>query len=360
MDLNTRCTNESWGTTRCEPMLDRHGNDVAVVVSKVAYSVSPAGRVSLVYRPVRTGDIQDERGGLRYPSDLADDKPGTDVVLVGTSRPPRGKSIDRQLAWLSVGPLRKVVQVFGRRLYTADFSGVVPGPPATLGETPLRYDLAFGGIDRSGGGWADEPHNPLGRGFALDPKSLIGTEAPRLEPVADPRTGRVPHPSHGCFAPIPPDWEPRRSLVGTHDLEWVEKRAPVRPRDFSTKHHLFAVPELHSDEPLTGDEPFEVGGVLAEGLWKFQLPRYAFSFFVKLATDEAPRELSTHLDTVLVDADERVVELVYRASFVLPRKWELLERVIGRGVGTMPDEVLEVDARGSDARSEARGSPAPP
>jgi hypothetical protein len=258
MDLNTRCTNESWGTTRCEPMLDRFGNDVAVVVSKVTYAVSPAGRVTLAFRPVRSGDILESsglegRGVVRYPSDLADDKPGTDVVLVGTAKPPRGKTVDRQLAWVSVGPLRKVVQVYGRRVYTADFSGVVPGAPATLGETPLRYDLCFGGRDTANGGWAEEAHNPVGRGFAVDPKTLIGTEAPRLEPVADPRTGRVPHASHGCFAPIPPDWEPRRSLIGTHDAEWIEKRAPIRPRDFSVKHHLFAPPDLHAEQPLTGE-----------------------------------------------------------------------------------------------------------
>jgi hypothetical protein len=69
--------------------------------------------------------------------------------------------------------------------------------------------------------------------------------------------------------------------------------------------------------------------------------------------DERPRELSTHLDTVLVDADERVVELVYRASFVLPRKWELVERIVSRGVGTMPAEVLEDPRRAG----EPRGSP---
>jgi hypothetical protein len=57
---------------------------------------------------------------------------------------------------------------------------------------------------------------------------------------------------------------------------------------------------------------------------------------------------------VLVDADERVVELVYRASFVLPRKWEMLERVIGRGVGTMPPEVL--DEPGARWRSPLGGA----
>ena len=50
------------------------------------------------------------------------------------------------------------------------------------------------------------------------------------------------------------------------------------------------------------------------------------------------------------------------ASFDLLKEFTYVPtgRRDGVGVGTMPDEVLEVEARGSDARSEARGSPAPP
>lgn len=341
MDLNARIKNESWGTVRCEPVLDRHGRDVAVVIAKVAYAISPAGRVTLTFRPVRAGDTPDGFGGVLYPDDVVEEKPGTDVLLVGSAHPPRGKTVDRQLAWLVVGPIRKVVQVFGKRRYVKDLGGILIGPPAALGETPLRWDQCFGGRELSGGELKEEPFNPLGRGVALDPKTLVGTEAPCLEPVADPSTGRTPHASHACFAPIPTDFEPRRRLAGTHDEAWVKHRAPVRPKDFDLRHHTSAIPELHADKPLSPDEPFEIGGVIPEGLWKFQLPSYAFSFRAKVLGEE--RELPTHLDTILVDADRRVVELTWRAQLVLPKKWEHAELFSVRGEGTMPSAVLEED-----------------
>lgn len=354
MDLNARCKNESWGTVRCEPTTDRLGRDVAVVVAKVAYAISPAGRVTLTFRPVRAGSTPDGFGGVLYPDDLVDEKLGTDVALVGSAHPPRGKTVDRQLAWLSVGSIRKVIQIFGRRSYVRDFGGVVPGPPSPLGETPLRWDQAFGGRDLSGDEFRDEPHNPVGRGFAADPRTLVGAEMPCLEPVADPNTGRVPHASHGCFAPIPPDWEPRRKLAGTHDEAWVKHRAPVRPKDFSVLHNSFAIPELRADKPLVGDEHIEVGGVTPEGLWSFRLPKYAFTFRARVMGED--HELPTHLDTILIDADRRVVELAWRARVLLPKKWEFVESIGVRGEGTMPSDVLEEDAARPKGRSAEVGA----
>lgn len=342
--------------------MDRFGNDVAVAVAKASYVVSPAGRVALTFRPVRSGTTPDGHGGDLYPDDMVDVRLGTDVALVGTSHPPRGKTVERQLVWLSVGPLRKVVQVFGRRTYIKDFGGVVPSAPATLGETPLRYDFAWGGRHPSAPGAPievfEEPFNPFGRGYVASPahaQSLVGTEAPRLEPVADPGTGKTPHASHGCFAPIPANWEPRRHLAGTHDGDWAKTRAPVRPKDFSLSHNSIAVPELHSDKPLVGDEPFEIGGVLAEGLWKFQLPKYGFTFHATVAGEE--RNVVTHLDTIFIDADERVVELTWRAAIPLPRKWELVERILCRGEGTMPEAVLEADRSTGRSRLTAQVAP---
>lgn len=351
VDLNLRCDNRSWATVRGETTLDRHGNDVAVYVAKMAYSAIPAGdrcRVTLAFRPVRWSDISDGHGALTFPSDLVEQKSGTDVGLIGTAHPPRGKVVERQLAWLTMGPLRKVVHVIGKRSYVSDYKGMVPGPAAPLGPTPLRHENCYGGVDTEtidGVAIArEEPLNPVGRGFALQPISLVGKLAPALEPAVDPTTGRTPHPSEGCFAPVPGHWDPRRGLAGSHDEAWARTRAPVRPRDFDLRHHHWAVPGLHAESPLHPDDPIEVGGVLPEGLWKFRLPKYAVSFRAQLAGEE-PREIKTHLDSVLIDADERVVELSWRASVVLPKKWELFEKMFVSGEGTLPPEVLEDDKR---------------
>lgn len=69
--------------------MDHHSRDVAVFVAKMAYRVTSQGDVRYVFAPVRRLDERDEAGGLGFPADLAaDEKPGTDVGLVGTAAPP--------------------------------------------------------------------------------------------------------------------------------------------------------------------------------------------------------------------------------------------------------------------------------
>lgn len=338
MDFEAIVENVSWASVDGETMMDRRGRDVAVVVAKVAYRVSVQGEVRLVLAPIRRLDEGDPAGGIWFPADLGpDEKPGTDVALVGTAAPPpRASGRTHAYAWLSMGPVRKVINIFGPRVYTRTWRGVGPSEPAPLVEpVPLRYDLAYGGKDPVTG--AHEPHNPLGIGFSESPARLVGAPAPPLEPAA-PETGAAPHPSHATFAPIPPQWEPRRSLIGTHDEAWSKNRAPVRPRDFDPRHHCWSVPGLYSAAPLLGDETVEVGGVLPEGVWRFQLPTYSVRFECRIAGAATP--LETHLDSVHIDAESRTVELSWRASVLLPKKWEHVERIRVLGTGKLSDEIL--------------------
>src|SRR4051812_21868611 len=119
MLLESRLENVSWASVGVDARMDRHGRDVAVVVAKVAYKVSAQGAARLVLSPLRRDDIAEEGGGVRFPSDLAaDEKPGTDVGLVGVAHPPpRGSGRTSAFAWVSIGALRKVVTVYGPRVY---------------------------------------------------------------------------------------------------------------------------------------------------------------------------------------------------------------------------------------------------
>ena len=357
MDFDSLVENISWASFAGDTMLDRRGRDVAVVVAKVAYRVSFQGDVRHILAPVRRTDVRDEAGGVWFPADLtADEKPGTDVGLVGTAAPPpRASGRTQSYAWLSVGHLRKVISVFGPRTYTKGWRGVVPSEPAPLVDpVPLRYDFAFGGIDLVTS--ASEPHNPLGIGFSSNPARLIGKPAPPLEPA--PADGPPPHPSHATFSPIPAHWEPRRSLIGTHDEAWSKNRAPVRPKDFNPRHHAWSVPGLHSATPLVGDEQIEVGGVLPEGLWRFRLPTYAVRFESVVAGQTASHE--THLDSLHIDAETRAVELSWRTSIALPTKWELVERIRVLGVGRLSEDVIRGRRpSGEDPAQQAREASRP-
>ena len=185
MDLNQRCDAECWATVRAESTFDRWGNDIAVIVAKMAYAVSPTGKATVDFRPIRWSDVPDDHGGVKYPGDLCDDKPGTDVGLIGTAHPPKGKGATSFFVTLSVSNdnsviFKRVVQVFGKRTYVTDPKrGVAPGVAAPAGPTPLVWGLSWGGRTESEDPtkFGEEPQNPIGRGFATDPTALVGTAA---------------------------------------------------------------------------------------------------------------------------------------------------------------------------------------
>lgn len=328
-------------------LVDRHGRDVVTVVAKLSFDVSAHGIVRFARRPssVRIEPDRTEaapaigapdapagrrrEASERLPSDRLDEKPGTDVLFVGSAWPPAGRRVGAvevavRLATRS-GILHKSVVVHGPRVWQAALGGAVPGPAAALAPTPIVYELAWGGRDESDPEHPIvDPRNPVGMGVARDARALIGRPAPRIDDPRAPVGSAAPVPAG--FGPIAADWEPRASLAGTHDHAWARSRAPLAPLDRDPRHACSAAPELWSSTPLVGDEAFEVLGASEEGAWRFRLPRYAprFSTVVRGVVADAP----THLDTVLLDGDAKRVELVWRTSVVVPRRARALERIV--------------------------------
>ena len=338
MDFDSRLDNRSYATTRSHLLTDRNGFDVCTVISKVAFRLSADGRARLGFRPVRISPVG-EQGSLRFPTDLVDEKVGTDIGLVGTAHPALTREVkekNKAFAWVQVGKIRKVIQISGPCVYKNSLTGITTSDVGAIGPTPLRYDRAYGGLDNEGNLC---PENHAGKGYGKDKIFHVGHPAPQLEPVYDPlRPEEKAHPAHGVFAPVWENWEPRRGRMGTCDSAWAEERSPVRALDFQTMHNSWATPGLHSTTPLVGDEPIEVGGVLAEGLWRFKLPVYPILF--ESVMDDKTLSHPTHLDGLLIDADERVVELTYRASILLPMKWERLQEIRSLGPVALAPEML--------------------
>jgi hypothetical protein len=290
----------------------------------------------------------------RYPSDLADEKPGTDVLLVGTALPLAVGTATEFDIRLRVASdellLDKRLVVYGPRVWQMGVLGVVPGPAGRAGPTELRWENAYGGLDD-----ADpakpfvEDRNPVGRGHVRDRARLIGHPAPPIEDPRAPLSARKPAP--GGFGPIASWWQPRTSRGGTSDAAWRRERAPIRPIDFDPRFNAVTPDDQWLGRSLSGDEAVEVVGTDPQGPWRFRLPRFAPQF--RYAIDSAEQECETHLDTFLIDADEHRVELTWRACVPLPRKTELLRFVRITGAETLPDEIIaELFAR-SRATPEA-------
>jgi hypothetical protein len=315
-------------------MRNKDGRSLLVIIAKYTFSVDPFGRVELELEHGADPCLVDEYNGddpatssIRRPSDLCDEVPGTQVLLIGHAHPPlRGSATSVDVS-LSAGPISKTVRAYGLRAWQKGWlADVTPGPARPLREpVPLVYELAWGGLDRSDPEHVvGEPRNYVGRGVAADPRSLLDQPAAQLEDPAHPLDSRTRAPA--CFGAIHRHWQPRASFSGTFDDRWQETKMPLLPDDFDPRFNVCVPRDQWSPAPLRGDEPIEVRGATAEGVWRFALPR--LSPGISSWVEGRRREHRTHLDTILIDADAMRVELTFHTAVPLPRKLEMLERVM--------------------------------
>ncbi|AUX42161.1 hypothetical protein SOCE26_035880 [Sorangium cellulosum] len=311
-------------------LLDRDGEKLVTIV-KASFELQDDGALELApperARGVRLADLpweKDRPESIAYPADVCLFKPGTDVLFVAKAYAPNRKAVPSFDVRVEVGPLRKSLVVFGRRLWVEKGDGLTT--PAPIQEIDMRYDYAWGGTDdEDPAALVEEPRNPIGMGVTRNPASLTHRPAPNIEDPAYPlRTAKIPPPPAG-IGPIGRHWEPRRRYAGTYDQTWKELRAPLLPEDFDDRHHLCASPGLIADPPLAGGEPVRTLNLTPEGALSFDLPKVklAIEFHVK---GREPAAFAPHLDTVLVDLyaagpDKPVaVEMVWRAHVKAPRR----------------------------------------
>jgi len=136
---------------------------------------------------------------------------GTDVIVRAHARPPR--PVAGMKVGVEVGGVRHYAKVTGRRFVDRDGGRLVFTPPETFEAMPLRYELAYGGVDRDFEAMVVEsakaqtdpeelrriaavaedflqglppaayPRNPYGKGYILigDPERVVGKELPNVE-----------------------------------------------------------------------------------------------------------------------------------------------------------------------------------
>jgi len=314
------------------PMKDPAGYSLFAMILKYTFSADARGRVELVEEgadPYFVDELHGEdpsKSSIRKPSDLFYEKPGTDVVLVGHAHPPPTGNVSFVDVALRVGPIAKTVRAYGVRAWRAGGpNGVSPGPARPIREpVPLVYELAWGGLDLSEPERpVGEPRNTVGRGVARNPRSLVDQPAAQLEDPAHPIAERNPAPA--SFGPIHRHWQPRASFAGTYDERWETTKLPLLPDDFDLRFNVCVPNDQWSQLPLRGDEPIDVRGATPEGAWVFSLPRLLPGFSSWVAGKRTDHR--THLDTIVIDADARRVELTFHAAMRLPRKLEMVQRI---------------------------------
>lgn len=288
---------------------------VLVVRATMTLADGPA-RLSQRQRPLVLGDTHagdPAASSTLDESDLAPYKPGTDVLVRGTARPPGGGSARAWEAEVSVGTRRARVRVTGPRAWVREGGDRWRlTDPEPCDGVPLRYELAYGGTARKGDRAERCEENPVGVGFA-PPWWRDGEEriaAPQLEWPDDPLTAIDAPIRPAGFGPVGRAWLPRRARAGTFDDAWLKERWPVMPADFDDAYWCSAPPGLRGPGYLRGDEAVRVRGVGRAEI-AFSLPGHRV-FALLRHENGVVLPFTMNLDTVTIDADALEVGLVWR------------------------------------------------
>lgn len=319
-----------------EPLLlaDEHGRAMLTVVAKATYVIAgtTALRLAGEQLPVRHEPVywgEPGASSLRYESDAVFDKPATDVALLGHARPERVQATHVDVA-LRVGPVDKRARVFGDRRWKTTLGIPSIAAPQPFEAIPLVYERSFGGWDRTSKDPADHachPLNPVGCGYVRSwmKRPIDGVPLPNIEDLENLIGSPGDHPRPIGFGLLAASWSPRRELAGTYDEAWRRDRFPLVPADFDRRHLCAAPVDQQVPKLLRGGERVEVVGASTRGVLRFDLPRVSLAMVARVrGRDE---EVPLRLDTLLVDADEHRVELVFRASLPVHRRTHDIGRV---------------------------------
>ena len=304
---------------------DEEGRPLVVPIVKATYDIR--GGTDLVLAP-QQDPVSPEgmfwgtpgQSSLRYEPEIAFVKLGTDVVLVGEAwnRTPGAPSVDVEF---QVGPLRKIVRVFGDRRWIRSLGAPIMTRPQPFERVPLLYERAYGSWDRSDPDpekHSCEPRNPVGLGYRS--RGTVPEEGVPVPNLEDPRSpikspGDRPHPA--AFGFVAPSWQPRLRWAGTYDERWSEARMPLLPSDFDRRFFSSAHPDLVAPRGLEGDEPVLVSGASPTGRLAFRLPGLPPPQCVIARSNRPDASIAMRLDTFVVDAPRAKTFMTWRGSLPL-------------------------------------------
>ena len=302
---------------------ERHHQMTLVV--KAGYRFDSAGQLDELFGVgvVRDGRHYDDplHSSLAVASEVVPFKAGAEVVLTGTAYPPEPSALVAavELAMVLSGGERwaKRLRVTGRRVWQRRLLTMLPGEPEPMGPTELRYELAYGGMDRKR--QAMDTRNPVGLGFAKHGRVHSGQEMPRIE--IGPRfiTSPADVPVPAGFGPLAPGWEPRLSEADCIDGEAL--RTGLCPYDGEPPETLYncAPADQRFERPFSGGEQISLRGFFPQteaGVVNLRLPQLQPQ--AELVDGGESHSLDLVCDTLTIDTDTRTLALIWRTA--IPRE----------------------------------------
>jgi hypothetical protein len=310
---------------------DREGAEVWLVAVKCTFDIKPDGstQISKEQPPIlRVPEYYGEPGksSIKYEADLVLTKKTTDVVFAGHAYAPRGKPVTELDVGFRVGPVQKVLRVFGDR----EWSTLGTSSPQPFMKVPLVYERAFGGADQQ----SEHPErdwewrNPVGTGFATSRGNASGIRLPNIE-YHDKLIHRWDdHPLPAGLGPIASHWQPRVSFAGTYDNRWMETRQPLLAEDMDDRFFQSAPPDQQAPEFLRGGEPVVLLNLTLSGELRFVLPRLYFGFETWFYGGSREIHKNRNLHTIILEPDFPRFSLVWHTALPCHFKVQKLERTV--------------------------------
>jgi hypothetical protein len=317
--------------------LEPSGRELLVVVIKGTFVLPRPGetvRLADEQLPLIMADTFSGEPGFSAPLqeiDFAPRKHRCDVLLTGHARAPVGKQVARMRAGLRVGPMEKVFDVVGDRVWQAGLTGITASEPQPFTEMPVSYDRAFGGADRYSEDESEHDAylpNPVGRGWHKHLKNawVDGTPLPNVEAIGEgvsfPTDKRTPV----ALGPLGRGWPQRARYAGTYDDAWLADVFPFLPADFDERYYQAApedqqvpVPKAPMDVVLTG--------FTADGPRQFALPHFEAPVHVFPKRGEREDYVAT-LDTIVFEPDLERFTMSWRVARPLKKSMHEIAQVL--------------------------------
>ncbi len=145
------------------------------------------------------------------------------------------------------------------------------------------------------------------------------------------------------FGPVGRSWAPRSTYAGTYDQRWLDDVYPFLPADFDDRYHQSAPEDQQIPFP-DGGEDVVLGHLSDQPELRFKLPKLRVPIEVSTVDDQR-EEIMMRMDTIVIEPDERLVQITWRADRPLRRN--LLE-VAKICVGRMPASFYRARAQGKE------------
>lgn len=283
------------------------GRRLFTVIVKVTCTIEHDGHMSVIApAPIATEERHYRRNpvaSLTRGSDLALLVPRPEVVVVGSAHAAPGRELTQTTVRLAVQRdntmlINKRLEIFGDR---RGRPGQEPPPPAPFRSIPIQYERALGGIASR--------ENPVGIGMAVDADGLLTHPN-----VVLPGQGGA---SPAGFGPIPSAWPIRKKRRGSMSWSNANSAADVEvPADFDDAYYQTAPADQQTQEILGGDLIAIVNMHPDIPMLRTYLPKGRGVAMAQTARgDRLP--LALRIDTVHLEPDAMLAEIVYRGASVI-------------------------------------------